>query len=331
MTKVGQMINETDVIMAYRLIMGREPENQRVIEEHAGYFQDLRALRAGFMASDEFRTILGMPVARVDGVGVKPLDWPPQKVDVNVSPDMLERMVKRIEHEFLYLGSREPHWSVLTADRFKAENISAHEEEFYASGQQPLASFMAAAARCHVDLSHHQSCFELGCGLGRITMWLGRHFRQVIAGDISAAHLEHARETARRAGLTNVSFLHLNAVGHYRRLPFFDVFFSVIVLQHNPPPLMAHVLEIILGKLAPGGIAYFQIPTYLARYEFSAASYLDSTAPVGDVEVHCVPQAALFEIVERAGCRVLEIREDSALGADAISNTLLLRKNKDVP
>ena len=40
-------------------------------------------------------------------------------------------------------------------------------------------------------------------------MWLGLYFRQVIAGDISASHLDHARETARRANLTNISFMHV--------------------------------------------------------------------------------------------------------------------------
>ena len=89
---------------------------------------------------------------------------------------------------------------------------------------------------------------------------------------------------------------------------------------------MAHVLEILLNKLAPGGIAYFQIPTYQVNYEFSASAYLESPVPLGDVEVHCVPQAALFALIERTGCRILEIREDSALGADTISNRLLLKK-----
>ena len=53
--------------------MGREPENQRVIEEHAARFRDLHDPRAGFMESDEFRKLLDMPLARVDDVGVKPL------------------------------------------------------------------------------------------------------------------------------------------------------------------------------------------------------------------------------------------------------------------
>ena len=57
-------------------------------------------------------------------------------------------------------------------------------------------------------------------------MWLGRYFRQVIAGDISASHLEHARETARRANLTNISFMHVNEIARYQQLSFLTCFFS---------------------------------------------------------------------------------------------------------
>ena len=322
------MVSEADVIMAYRLIMGREPENVTVVRNHARNFQSLADLRTDFMNSREFHEILQRPVSVSQNPGVKTLRWPAEMVEVDVPPTVLERMIARIEGEFLALGRTEPHWSVLTADRYRSENIHEHEEEFYASGAEPVDDLLTAADRCTVDLTRLQSCFELGCGLGRSTIWLARKFGQVIGGDISAAHLEHARRSAARFGLQNITFTHLNQVQCYQALPNFDAFFSMIVLQHNPPPLMAHILESILHQLAPGGIAYFQIPTYLANYSFAADTYLDSATPVGNVEVHCIPQTALFAIIERTGCRILEIREDSALGANAISNRLLLRKHE---
>lgn len=319
------MVSNTEVVMAYRLLMGREPDNEQVVEQHAARFRDLAELRSGFMDSNEFRTIVNSS-DRGSGPGVKPLSWPPARVDAEIPPDQLQRMVERIEREFVYLGSCEPHWSVLTADRYKSANISEHAAEFFASGEEPVNELVMAAARAGVELSHYQNCFELGCGVGRLTIWLATRFRHVTAGDISAAHLEHARAAVARADLNNVSFIHLNEIGLYQDLPAFDVFFSLIVLQHNPPPLMAHILEVVLNKLNPGGIAYFQIPTYLRDYQFLASAYLDSVAPVGDVEVHCVPQPVLFEIIERTGCQVLEIREDAALGEPVISNRLLLKK-----
>jgi SAM-dependent methyltransferase len=320
------VVSESDVIMAYRLIMGREPESATVVRNHARNFQSLQDMRTDFMNSAEFHEIARRPSGTLQNPGVKTLNWPAEAVEVDVAPDVLERMIGRIEGEFLSLGRTEPHWSVLTADRFKSENIHEHEDEFYASGAEPVEELRIVADRCKVDLTRLRSCFELGCGLGRSTIWLARQFDQVIGGDISAAHLEHARQAAARFGMQNITFTHLNQVRSYQALPGFDMFFSMIVLQHNPPPLMARILETILHQLAPGGIAYFQIPTYLTNYAFSASTYLESAAPVGNVEVHCIPQTALFAIIERTGCRVLEIREDGCLGANAISNRILLRK-----
>ena len=81
------MISKDDVIMAYRLIMGREPESDQVIAGHAAQFDNLRSLRAGFMASDEFRLLLKQPLLTPGNLGVKPLNWPSASVEVDVPPE----------------------------------------------------------------------------------------------------------------------------------------------------------------------------------------------------------------------------------------------------
>jgi SAM-dependent methyltransferase len=303
-----KMVSNMDVTMAYRLLMGREPENQQIVQDQAQNFKSLADLRAQFMTSSEFREIIKLPI-HLGNLGSKPLDWPPAEVEVSVSPAVLQRMVTRIEGEFLEMGATEPHWSVLTADRFLASNIKEHQSEFFASGEESLHDLQAAAARCHLDLSRYRDCLELGCGLGRVTLWLARNFREVVGADISRNHLDIARGAAAEAGLKNINFLNINQISQYQSLPAFDLFFSVIVLQHNPPPLMAFILETILRRLAPGGAAYFQIPTHLTNYHFSAKEYFDTPPMVGNAEVHCIPQPTLFDIIRRTGCEILEIRE----------------------
>ena len=312
--------------MAYRLLLGREPENEDVVTAKAAHFESLQDLRANFMDSVEFQEKLKVPMIRPGDPGVKPLSWPAAEVEVSVSPAVLRRMVRRIEGEFLDLGATEPHWSVLTSERYRAKNIRENETEFYASGSEAVSQFQAAAARCGLDLSSYKACFELGCGVGRITLWLAQLFPAVTGADISVNHIDLAQAAAIRIGTTNISFLNINKIEQYETLPPFDVFLSLIVLQHNPPPLIAFILEAILTRLSPGGAAYFQIPTHLTDYCFRAADYVESPPMVGNAEVHCIPQAVLFEIVRRTGCEVLEIREDSSLGSNAISNRLLLRK-----
>lgn len=311
--------------MAYRLLLGREPENENVVKGQAKAHPTIQDVRREFLSSPGFRARIGDMVAGVD-LGHKPLNWKYTPVDVDVNEHIIDQMLARIEGEFVDLGETEPHWSVLTEDRFKADRIHEGHADFYDSGQGVVSDLRLAAERCQVDLSRYQTCFELGCGLGRITAWLARQFPRVLAADISALHLAMARKTMHEFGLNNISFSHLNKFAAYDSLPNFDVFFSIIVLQHNPPPLMKILLAKILGKLNPGGLAYFQIPTYALNYEFSAKGYLQTVNPPKRVEVHYLPQPELFRIIRSAGCEVLECREDGAVGAAAISNRLLIRK-----
>jgi SAM-dependent methyltransferase len=247
-------------------------------------------------------------------------------VNTSASPDILQRILKRIEGEFVSLGAREPYWSVLAEDRFKSNNISHSENEFFESGRGLISEMRYAAERCHLDLSRYQSCFELGCGVGRTTVWLARQFSQVVGGDISSIHLDYARMAAAQFRLHNVNFISLKDLRSFQILPPFDVFFTFMVLQYNPPPLMAFILEIILNQLAPGGIAYFQIPTYSANYSFSLCDYFAAMPPKDELESHSLPQASLFEIIYRTGCVPLESREDGAMGTLVVSNRMLIQK-----
>jgi SAM-dependent methyltransferase len=315
------MVTEADVIMAYRLLLGRHPENDDVVRAHALNIHDLAHLREVLTGSPEFRAANRLPPR----VG-QALDWPPMSVEIDVPDDVLGRMMARVESEFDALGKTEPHWSVLTAERFRAANIQANEDEFYRSGEEPVQQLVATIERCGLRIGDYRRCFELGCGVGRSTIWLEKVFPEVIAADISASHLECARQAESRFGSGAAAFLHLNRLAMYHDLPAFDCFISLIVLQHNPPPVMALILRLALNRLSASGIAYFQIPTYLADYRFSAAAWLDEQRPWEEVEVHCIPQSTLFDIISAAGCDVLECREDTALGTDAISNRLLVRK-----
>ena len=255
---------------------------------------------------------------------LKPLDWPPMSVQVDVPPVQLGTMTARIERVFTHLGELEPHWSVLTADKYRAENLSENKDEFFASGKDPVDAMIATLTRYGRKPSG--SCFELGCGVGRITMWLARHFERVIATDISAAHLAVAREELSGRNIVNVDFVHLNRLNAIGDLPAFDVFFSVIVLQHNPPPIMRRILQSAFNRLPRHGVAYFQLPTYRLGYNFDAAEYLATQPKLGDVEMHVLPQPALHTLIAECGCRILEMREDSAAAGNNISNRLLVEK-----
>ena len=46
------------------------------------------------------------------------------------------------------------------------------------------------------------------------------------------------------------------------------------------------------------------------------------------MEMHCIPQQAVFSLIAAAGCEALEVREDNSVGWSGrwISNTFVIRK-----
>ena len=100
----------------------------------------------------------------------------------------------------------------------------------------------------------------------------------------------------------NVDLVLLRDLADIEQAKNFDFFYSVIVSQHNPPPVIAKLLRIIMAKLNSGGGFLFQLPTYLKGYEFRVEKYLLSHDPVGNgFEMHAFPMHNVLEIIQDAG------------------------------
>ena len=128
------------------------------------------------------------------------------------------------------------------------------------------------------------------------------------------------------AGRRNIELRHLVRLTDLDSLPEVDFFLSLIVLQHNPPPVVGALLRKLLGRLRPGGVGYFQVPTYILGYSFTADAYL--RRPPLDIEMHCFPQPALYSLLDTVGCRLVEVRENSSAGEslEIISNTIIVQR-----
>ncbi len=130
------------------------------------------------------------------------------------------------------------------------------------------------------------------------------------------------------AGIRNVSLRHiskLHEIGDFRKV---DVVYSIIVLQHNPPPIIGLIIQELIRALNSGGIAYFQVPTYRLEYKFSLKEYLTGEAARGEIEMHVFPQNEIFDIVSKEQCKLVEILEDGCTGLrnGERSNTFVIQK-----
>jgi len=322
MDKVQNKLSRRDVEVAYELLLGRRAKSGAAVAKQLKANKTLSDLRRRFMGSEEYRIQM-----RRKGLMSRPLDWPKMDIEVDVPAETLAAMLRHIEGNWAQLGEQDPHWSVLTRDRFRATEIGSNIKAFYRSGKRVISYFTHTCDRAGVNYKELRRCFELGCGVGRVSIWLAQLFPELIAADISAPHLRLAAEACAREGLKNVELRLLNEVEKIRALPDIDCFLSVIVLQHNPPPVIAFLLRTILGKLTPGGVGYFQVPTYRKNAKFSAREYLTGASIEGRLEMHVLPQNVLWEIAEEADCRILDVREDTWTGKGlGISNSILLRK-----
>ncbi|HLG89589.1 MAG TPA: class I SAM-dependent methyltransferase [Alphaproteobacteria bacterium] len=318
------MVSRSEVISAYRHILRREPESEAVIAHHTEA-ATTDQLYAALLGSDEFRSFY-LQTGDVHSPNLVEMTGLPIEVEVGASADKLAKLSKIVEKTWTGLGRSEPYWSVLTNDSYRKQAFDGNSEEFLASGKHDLERLSVFARRGGVELSPTATCFELGCGVGRITRWLAGYFSKVIAADISQPHIDLARQNLASHGTSNVSWVKLDRLDDLTKITGFDVFFSVLVLQHNPPPVIAHILETILGNLNPGGLGYFQVPTYHRRYTFNMRSYLSRSMNHRQMEMHVLPQKEVFRTIHAANCIPLEVREDGAAGEGWLSNTFLVRK-----
>jgi 2-polyprenyl-3-methyl-5-hydroxy-6-metoxy-1,4-benzoquinol methylase len=298
------------VVAAYRSFLGREPENEEVVREKVEQHKNEEELLNAFLASPEFNSKFpsyGSVVRAQYNAGANP-------IDTHVSEEKLHRVFERIKQQWTALGRSEPYWSVLSAERFCMKSIQAHEAEFFESGANLDRLIDVFCQRTSVA-APRGTCVELGCGVGRVTRFLSRRFRRVIGVDVSEGNLKLAESYLQKEGATNVSWLLLRELEQLQALEEFDFFFSTIVLQHNPPPVIAWILKLVLRKLRPRGAFLFQVPTQTPGYSFDIDAYLARPEAAGaSYEMHALPMSTVLDIIADCGARAKEVVADDMTG-----------------
>jgi SAM-dependent methyltransferase len=303
------------VLWAYKRLLGREPENEDVITEKTNFSSPVAVLQA-ILDSEEYAT-RGAYMDNYAG----PLD-----VEWQVSPDANAALLARVSETWRQLGEKRPYWSVLAGPEFQEEDTVERQQAFYDSGADDLRILLATLSRVGRRPEEFTVVFELGCGPGRVTSHLCKQFSHVIAAEISPSHLALARRALIEQGAANVDLKCASATDFGMSEPF-DLWFNRLVLQHNPPPLIAAILARALTLLRPRGLAVFQVPVYLADYRFRMDEYLKKPPDDWPFEMHLLPQSAILELARRASCRLLEIRQEDSAGPWWISQFFTFEKS----
>ena len=308
------------VTWGYRFFLGREPESPEVVAAHLGAKDEIQLAQV-LMSSPEFTARRRQFFLRL----VEMSELVPLEVESEATPVEIAACLEKIKAAWSHLGNVSPHFSVLTDKKFLPNNLPKAIDDFWESGRLEAEQVLRTLER-HGFTFSGKTCVEYGCGVGRTTTALSPRFARVDAYDISPAHLDLARQRAHELGVNNVRF-HECSANMLGKLAACDAFYSRIVFQHNPPPVIAELIRAALRALRPPGIAIFQVPSYMSGYRFKLGEWLETDHPL-DMQMHCLPQHKIFEIIAELRCAVLEVREDGATGARdrTISNTFVVRK-----
>ncbi len=247
---------------------------------------------------------------------------------------MMESMsLRAVERQWTLLAERDPYWAILTAPDKTSNRWDI--EEFFSTGIAEIDGVMRYLERVYPLPSRHRA-LDFGCGAGRLTQALARHFNHVTGVDISAPMLDLARQH-NRAG-ARCEYL-LNTRPDFALLPSaaFDFIYSNITLQHMPPRWSRRYLREILPLLAPGGALLFQLPSR-ARGDFTERSRRWAEASYGHLwwllrrphsylEMHAQPRHRVIRLLEHAGGRILDITENENAGPqwESLSYLVTLR------
>lgn len=296
------MVSREDVIGAYRLILGRDPESEIAIQDKLP-FKTSSGLCNALLHCEEYRS--------------KSQD---KKMHIQSNIAELPALFSLVEAAWEAMGKSEPFHSVLTNSKYLNKNID--KSAFYDTGKLDVDNIINELERHDIDCHKLKSCLEYGCGVGRMTGRFAERFNIVHAYDISLQHLEIAKHHLKN--IKNVELHHVRDLHALDALHKVDFICSLIVLQHSPPPMIEYILHRLFRCLNPGGIAYFQLPIYIPGYGFNSTEYL--AMPWHDMEMHALPQRWVFQIASREKCTPVAVWEDGWAADYGTSNTFIITK-----
>ncbi|WP_203074100.1 class I SAM-dependent methyltransferase [Falsiroseomonas ponticola] len=320
---IDRTATAADVVAAYRLLLGREPESEAVVAAHLAAAPEIGALRDRIMGSAEFQRVaygaVATPTIR------RAAGYDPVPMEIEVSAKDTEKMQAQARRIWTRLGQERPFFSILPERRFSPDFAARNAEAFQKTGRDEIEVLKRRLTALEIDPADHPEAVEYGCGVGRVTVPLSVLFRKVTGFDISQPHIDLAQQAVRGAGRKGVS---LSVVKDIRALdvPQHDFFYTRMVLHRNPPPLQAQILRRCLGRMRVGGIAVFQLLTHLEGYTYDTAAWL-AAKPAEEPEVHVLRQDIVFGILKELGFQPLHVARDHSLpGFDRISTQFIARR-----
>ncbi len=250
------------------------------------------------------------------------------------------REIERLKNTWDHLGKVDPMWAILTADPAKLGH-GWDKDEFFATGRNEIDALVDELQTRGIAVKFG-AALDFGCGLGRLTQALARHFERVTGVDIAPSMIEGAR--------------HFNAFGE--RCDYvvndrpdlrlfesgsFDFVYSTQVLQHIPVNMTRAYIAEFCRVAKPGGVIVFQLPEAVplnartrlfhaimplllrllpgfAIRAYRRLKYRNATPetiaslPRNIMEMHGLSKQLVTELLAQSGAKAVYVRQNTEVG-----------------
>jgi SAM-dependent methyltransferase len=150
----------------------------------------------------------------------------------------------------------DPLWAILSEPAKKGGRWNT--ERFFQTGVAEISHILYHLRLGDVTVVRRRA-LDFGCGVGRLTQALGKHFARVDGVDVSPAMVELARSLNRHGERVTYHANDRPDLSIFANRTF-DLVVSSLVLQHIEPAIATRYLRELCRVLAPGGALGVQLP-----------------------------------------------------------------------
>lgn len=228
-----------------------------------------------------------------------------------VSPNILEELFNTTAYYWRNQASKESeiYYSVVSSETNR-KVLSANERRAFFQTGNNFVDFCLTVLEKHLEKPLKDIiALDFGCGVGRLSINAAHHFLKLFSVDFSRAHLAELSKNIQDFFPQHKDIVfpvEVQSLADIENLPYVDFMFSLIVLQHNTPPVMAYLVKNLLSKLLKGGVAALQVPLYIPYYEFDCRKYLTNSNSGKRMEMHILPKQNMQEIARQVGCEIVD-------------------------
>jgi len=174
--------------------------------------------------------------------------------------------------------------------------------------------------QCGTHFAGQTNIVEFGLALTHGSGWLAESAGTLFLTDITDPEVFAARERLDPT-ISNIKFRVLHSQNDIGLLPMCNLLYSVLSLRLNQAPILAHVLGLLVARVAKGGVVLIRVPTQHRLYRFM----LPGTETADELNI--IPQWKIFEMFESNGFSLILVQEDALLrSVDALYTTVLAQR-----